>query len=223
MSGDEHERTAVGKAVDIVAGKAEHFFKLCIERTVVFDAVDYPIEGIDDGVACNGDMGIVDVFLQQVLTAECCRSEVVGSDAAGNLAVHLFGPRAEDVVRAESGFYVSNGDLLIECGEGGGCAGCCVAVDEHNVGLRFTQHVAHACKHAGSDIIEILSLLHDVEVEVGADVEDVKHLVEHLAVLTGDADNGLECIGMFLELLDKRRHLNGLRTGPENEHDFFHS
>ena len=55
------------------------------------------------------------------------------------------------------------------------------------------------------------------------DIKDVEHLVEHFTVLTGDTDKGLERIGMFLELLDKRRHLDGLRPGSENKHDFFHN
>jgi hypothetical protein len=34
--------------------------------------------------------------------------------------------------------------------------------------------------------------LHDVEVDVGRDARDFQDLVEHLAVLRGDADAGVE-------------------------------
>ena len=117
--------------------------------------------------------------------------EVVGGDAPRDLAVHLLGPGAVDVVGAQSGLDVAHGNLLVEGGQGGGRGGGGVAVDEDDVGLALFQHVAHAGEHAGRDVVEVLPLLHDVQVVVGADVKDTEHLVQHLAVLAGDADDGL--------------------------------
>jgi len=55
------------------------------------------------------------------------------------------------------------------------------------------------------------------------DLEQVKDLVEHLAVLRRDADAGLE-IGLPCEQLDQRSHLDGFRTRPKNSQYFhFHS
>lgn len=58
------------------------------------------------------------------------------------------------------------GNLLIERGEGGGsgCGG--VAVDQYNIGLALFEHVTHAGEHASGDIIQVLSLFHNIEVEV---------------------------------------------------------
>lgn len=218
VSGDEHEAAAVAKAVEVVAGGAELVGKGCGESGVVFDFVDDPVEGVDDGVAGDGDAGVVDVFAQEVFAAERSGREVVGGDPSGDLAVHFFRPGAVDVVGAQPCFDVAHGDLPIECGEGGGGAGGSVAMHEHYVGARFVEHVAHAREHAGGDVVEVLPLSHDVEVVVGTDVEYFEHLVEHFAMLPGDANDGLESVGGILECFDERRHFDCFGTGAEHEH-----
>ena len=57
---------------------------------------------------------------------------------------------------------------------------------------------------------------------VGSHVEDAQHLVEHLAVLAGHGHDGLELIPARLQLVDERAHLDCLRAGAEDEHDFLH-
>lgn len=218
VSGDEHEAAAVAKAVEVVAGGAKFVGEGGGEGCIVFDFVDYPIEGVDDGVAGDGDAGVVDVFAQEVFAAERSGREMVGGDASGDLAVHLFGPGAVDVVGAQPCFDVAHGDLPIECGEGGGGAGGSVAMHEHYVGARFVEHVAHAREHAGGDVVEVLSLTHDVEVVVGTDFKYFKHLVEHFAMLPCDANDGLEPVGGVLECFDERRHFDCFGTSAEHEH-----
>ena len=44
-----------------------------------------------------------------------------------------------------------------------------------------------------------LARRHDLEVVIGAEGEDVEHLVEHVAVLGRDADDALEAVGPRLE------------------------
>ena len=43
-------------------------------------------------------------------------------------------------------------------------------------------------QHGAGDVGQILPRGHDVEVEIGREPEELEHLVEHLAVLGGDAD-----------------------------------
>ena len=219
VPGDEDEPPPAVEARHVVACAGERRFELAVEARVGFYLVDHPVEGVDDGVAGDGDFRFVDVLAQQVFAAERGGGEVVGGYAPGDLAVHLLWPRAVDVVGAQPCLYVSYRNLLVESGEGGGCAGGGVAVDEHYVGPRLTEHVAHAEQHARGHVVEILPLLHYVEVVVGTDVEYLKHLVEHLPVLAGDAYRGAELSGMLLEFLYERSHLDGLGAGPENKHD----
>lgn len=41
-------------------------------------------------------------------------------------------------------------------------------------------------------------------------------------MLAGHGHDGLELIRARLQLVDERAHLDCLRTGAEDEHDFFH-
>ncbi len=57
------------------------------------------------------------------------------------------------------------------------------------------KHITHTIKDSGSDVSDILPLLHDIEVVIGAFAfEDSEHLVEHLPVLTSDAYNGFKLV-----------------------------
>lgn len=58
---------------------------------------------------------------------------------------------------------------------------------------------------------------------VGIYVKDAQYLVEHLAVLARHGHDGLELILARLQLVDERAHLDCLRAGAEDKHDFFHS
>ena len=158
----------------------------------------------------------------EVLLAEGRGGKVVGGYAAGDLAVHLLGPGAVDVVGAEAGLHVAHGNLLIEGSEGSGGGGGGVAVDQHHIGLARLEHVAHTGEHAGGDIVEVLPLLHDVQVVIRLHIEDPEHLVQHLTVLSRYAHDCLEILRILLELLHQRAHLDALRAGSENEHYFFH-
>ncbi len=84
------------------------------------------------------------------------------------------------------------------------------------------EDVAHACRDAGGDVVEVLSLLHDVEVVVGLDIEDTEDLVEHLTMLPCDVDDGPKAVRMFLELVEQGADLNRLRPDLENKHYFLH-
>ena len=117
---------------------------------------------------------------------------------------------------AETCFYMSYRNLSVE-GCKSSCSGCGgIAMDEHDIGLTLFENVTHAAQDADCDIGEVLSLLHDIEVDVGLDIEYLEHLVEHFTMLTCDALDGLELICPLLEFLHQRTHLDGLRTGAED-------
>ena len=94
----------------------------------------------------------------------------------------------------------------------------------HQDDVRFGlfEYVSHAHQYPCSNVVQVLSLLHDVQVVVGYDVEQVKYLVEHLPVLPGHAYEGGEVLRVFFEGLYQRGHFDGFRSGPEDEHDGFH-
>ena len=53
-------------------------------------------------------------------------------------------------------------------------------------------------------------------------VENLEHLVEHLAVLACDADFRLKLILSTAEFFHYRGHLDGFGPGAENNEYFFH-
>ena len=75
-------------------------------------------------------------------------------------------PGAVDVVRPEPGLDMAHGNLLVEGGEGGGGRCRRVAMDQDHIRPALLEHVAHAGKHAGGDVVQVLSLLHDIQVEI---------------------------------------------------------
>jgi len=59
-----------------------------------------------------------------------------------------------------------------------------------------------------------------VQVVVGRDAEERQHLVEHLAVLRGDADAGLETVGVLPDLVDDRAILMASGRVPKTMRSF---
>ena len=73
--------------------------------------------------------------------------------------------------------------------------------------------------HAGQDparqTVQVLPCLHQAQVVIRLDGEDVQHLVEHLPMLPGDAHARHE-VRPFLQRTNYRRHLDGFRTRAED-------
>ena len=191
VSGDEHESATVG-APRVVSGFGELPGQCQTEFGCGADFVGDHVEGVDYGVSRDGDFVGGDAFGQEIGAAQGGGGEVEGGEASGNLPVHFLGPWGIDVVGAQTCFDMADGNLPVEGGEGRGSGCCGVAVDKDDVGARLGKHIAHAGQHTGCDVVKVLPLSHDIEVVVGTDVENFQNLVEHLAVLAGDADECAE-------------------------------
>ena len=94
-------------------------------------------------------------------------------------------------------------------------------MDEDEVRLHLLQDRPHSGEDGGGNVKESLSLPHNGKVIVGDDLKNLQNLIQHLPVLPRDADGHPEACPA-LQLLHQRTHFNGLRTGAENEHNFFH-
>ena len=125
-------------------------------------------------------------------------------------------------MRPQAGLYVTHGDLQVEARQCRCEAGRGVAVDQDDVGPLVLEDGLELKQHVARHVEQRLARLHDRQVVVGSHVEDAQHLVEHFAVLAGHGHDGLELIPARLQLVDERAHLDCLRTGAEDEHDFFH-
>lgn len=179
-------------------------------------------QGVDAGVAGDPDLGLRLALVQKVLLAGLRGREVVLAHDVYSLAVELLRPGAVDVVRAQTGLDVPNGDLQVEAGERRGKAGRGVTVDQNHVGPLVLEDCLELEQHVARHVEQRLARLHDRQVVVGCHVEDAQHLVEHLAMLARHGHDGLELIRTCLQLVGERAHLDSLRAGAEDEHDFFH-
>lgn len=180
-------------------------------------------QGVDAGVPGDPDLGFGLALVEQVLSARLRGGEIVLAHDVHGLAVELLRPGAVDVVRTQARLNVAHGDLQIEARERRGEAGRGVAVDKNDVGPLVLEDGPELEQHVASHVEQRLARLHDRQVVVGSHVEDAQNLVQHLAVLAGHSHDGLELIHPRLELVDKRAHLDCLRTGAEDEHYFHHS
>lgn len=179
-------------------------------------------KGVDSRVAGDPDLRLRLALVQKVLLAGLSGGEIVLAHDVDRLTVELLRPGAEDVVRAQARLYVAHRDLQVEARECSGEAGRGVAVDQDDVGLLVLEDRLELEQYVARHVEQRLARLHDRQVVVGRHVEDAQHLVEHLAVLAGNGDDGLELISARLQLVDERAHLDCLRAGAEDEHDFFH-
>lgn len=121
-------------------------------------------------------------------------------------------------MRAQPGLDVPHGDLQVEACECGGEAGRGVAVDQDYVGPLVLEDRPELEQHVARHVEQRLARLHDRQVVVWGHAEDAQHLIEHLSVLAGHGDDGLELIRTCLQLVSERAHLDGLRAGAEDEH-----
>ena len=119
-------------------------------------------------------------------------------------------------------YYLPYRYLAIECGQCRSSARCRVAMDENDIRIGLIQHIAHTSEYACRYVVKVLPLLHYVEIVVRLYIEDTQHLVQHLAMLAGHADQSLEVFRILLEFLDQGAHFNCLRPGSENEQNLFH-
>jgi hypothetical protein len=93
------------------------------------------------------------------------------------------------VVGTQARFYMTYRDLLIESCECGGSRSGCVTVHQYHIRFRLVQHITHPGQHTGGYIIQILPLLHDVQVIIRLDIEYLQHLIEHFTMLPRHADD----------------------------------
>ena len=237
---DRIDRAHIGMLVDDPADRAEHMVHRFAE---IFTAVrgdedqtgtfcpfefgmgvvsaDGGFECIDRGVAGHVNGGRIAAFLQEIVLRQFRRSKIEAGDDADRLTVEFFRVGGVDIVRTQSGFDMTDGNLHIEAGKCGHKGRGSIAVNENDVRLHFGKNFADPFENIDRHVEEGLFVLHDGKVIVGGNIERMENLIEHLTVLTGHAEGHIQ-FGTLLEFQNQRTHFNRFRTGTENEHNFFH-
>ena len=146
--------------------------------------------------------------------------KVESGEPAGDHAVHLFGERLGEVVGAQAGFDMGHRDSLVEPGEGSAEGSGGVALNDDEIGALGCEDGLEGGQNPRGGLEQGLAGEHQVEVMVRGDVERGENLIEHLAVLAGDADADGELL--LAQVQDDRAEFNGLRAGAEDDQDFAH-
>src|SRR5574344_1413792 len=95
-------------------------------------------------------------------------------------------------------------------------------MNKHYIRLALLEHVTHSVEDTYSHICQVLTLLHDVQVNIRLDIEYFEHLIEHFTMLTCYAYDGSKFLVSLLEFLNQRTHLNSFGTSAEDKHYCFH-
>lgn len=180
------------------------------------------VDRINNRVA-HDKHAVCDTFLCKIITVARSRRKVQRCNLTGQLAVHFLRERAVLIVGTQTGLYMADRHLVVECRKRTGKGGRGITVDEHDVRLCLFEHLIQTVQALLGDGRQRLTRLHDVQVIIRLNIENIEHLIEHLTVLRGNTHNGFS-VFILLERVHQRRHLNGLRAGAENRHylDFIH-
>ena len=133
-------------------------------------------------------------------------------------AVGLLRERVKQVVGAQAGLHVANGNLLVEGGQGGGEGGGGVSLNQHQIRGMLGELLLQPLQRRAGDVGEGLPWGHQSQITIRRQAEEIHHLGDHLAVLTGEHHPGAEALRL-LEGLDHRRQLDGLGTRAEHDRD----
>jgi hypothetical protein len=80
---------------------------------------------------------------------------------------------------------------------------------------RTRRRPQHGCRQVN----QILFRPHQCQIVIGHKLEEAQYFIQHVAVLAGHAENGMDRLGGS-ERLDHRRHLDRFWPGTENDQNF---
>jgi hypothetical protein len=157
-----------------------------------------------------------------VVAAEILRGafggrEMQRAQTGGEDAIELFREWLAHVAGAQAGFHVAYGNARIERGQGAAKSGGGVALHQDDVGPFGGEHALERRQNARRRLRQRLSRLHQVEIVVGRDAEDLQYLIEHLAMLRGDAAFHLEFGRTGAQMEQHRAELDGFRPRAEDQ------
>ena len=145
----------------------------------------------------------------------------VGEDA-GETSVYLLRPRVPAVECTQARLDMRDPTTVVEGAETAGHRRGRVALDDDPVGLLRLEHRADPFENGDRHVRQRLGRAHYVEVVVGHDLEQRKHLVDHLAVLRRYAHARAEDVAPPIELAQDRRELDHLRPCAEDRENLDH-
>jgi hypothetical protein len=85
--------------------------------------------------------------------------------------------------------------------------------------MKFLEDTLHAGQDGTCDISQILARFHDVQIEIGLNFKQAKNLIQHFAVLGGDAHPCLYTLRAS-QRMNERGHFYGFWASAEYRENF---
>ena len=121
-----------------------------------------------------------------------------------------------EVAGPQARLDVADAHAAVKRGQRGSHRGRRVALHQEPVGLLARQDRIQVREDAGGELARRLVRPHQVQVDVGCDLEEREDLVEHLAVLCGRAHDDARS-ALFAQPVDDRSHLDGLGARADDD------
>ena len=174
-----------------------------------------PKERIDDGIARHEDSFLGHPLAPQVLRIPRGRSEEKGGQPVGEHPIGLLREGKGHVVAAQPRLDMPDRDAAVEARQGGPERRRRVPVHQQHVLRAPVQEGADPQQNGRGHVIEGLAFPHDVQVDVRRDSEMGQSLLQHVGVLPAGQDRH-DKAPILLQQPHERRHLDGLRPGPDD-------
>ena len=216
MSGDEDERRETrGVRRETCDGRRK-----CGGR--LLDLGQGEEQGIDDGIACDDNGFRGNPLVEQIPAIGGGWGEMQGGEAGGQHPVEFLRPGGLQVSGAEPGLDMADGDMMVERRQGGGEDRRGIALNQDKVGFLLLQIAIQRRDGAGCEAGQGLVPLHEVEIHIRDNAENVENLVQHVTVLGRHAYPAADLRG-FAEGQNHRGQFDGFRSCSENDGDgLFH-
>ena len=189
----------------------------------VLQAIPDVQHGIDAGIASDRNGSRIDSFSDEILRGAAGSGEMQRCQPCGENAVHLLRERLQHIAGAQARFHVAHRNLAIkrtkraaECGGG-------IALHEDHAGLLIRQNRFEPGQNSGCRLEKRLARQHDVEVDIGTNLESRQHLVQQAAMLRGYTDPDIKLGCMFSQVKYNGTKLDCFRPGAENKKETPHA
>src|SRR5215470_3863226 len=133
------------------------------------------------------------------------------------MTIHFLGKWPEFVASAKAGFDVADANFFLKGDEGCSEGSRGITLNKKPIRADFAENSGKSFEDAGGEFERSLIVLHKIQIVVGSDGEDAQHLVEHVTMLRGYADVGVDLCRAGGT--NDRRHFDGFRSGTENGDD----
>ena len=205
---------AVACQNDDAAALEIYLVELCRGKAVI--RAHRRAHGVDDGVSRAEDLALYGLTAQIIHIGRRWR-EVQRRDIADERAVHLLREGGIPVIGPQARLDMADRDLLIKGRQRPGKRRGRIAVHQDKVRLCLLQGLLHAEQGARCDGRQRLLLLHDVQVILRRQAEDLHNGVQHLAVLARKTADALK-FRPLRQRLHQRGHFDRLRPRAEDGH-----